>query len=175
MAITREKKETIIVNVSELAESSKLIVFANYSGLSVANMQALRAQAKENGVKVIIAKNRLIKLALAKSEKFGVSDQGFLTGQLLLAAGDDEVAPAQTLANFAKTQPSLEIIGALDGSGQVLEADRVKALAALPSKDMLRGQLVGTIAAPLSGLVNVLSGNLRGLINVINARVQAFE
>jgi large subunit ribosomal protein L10 len=79
------------------------------------------------------------------------------------------------MADFAKTHPSIELKGAIDSEGVVMDEAQVKQLASLPSKEQLRGQLVGTIAAPLSGFVNVLSGNIRGLVNVLNAREQQLE
>jgi large subunit ribosomal protein L10 len=86
---------------------------------------------------------------------------------------EDEVAPAQNLQAFAKTNPTLEFVGAITADGQFMSAEDVKALANLPSKEQLRAMLVGTIAAPLSGFVNVLSGNIRGVLNVLNARAEA--
>jgi large subunit ribosomal protein L10 len=135
----------------------------------------LRREARENNVAVTVAKNRLVKLALASHDEYKDAETGVLTGQLALAIGDDEVAPAQALANFGKTHPALEIVGGLTREGKVLTADEVKALASLPSKDVLRGQVVGTIAAPLSGFVSVLNGNLRGLVNVLDARAKALQ
>lgn len=175
MAISRQKKEAVVAKVSDLMDSAKLTVLANYSGLSVSDMQALRRQGKESLVTLVVAKNRLVKLALSRNPAYKQTDTSVLTGQLALAVGDDEVAPAQLLASFAKTHPSLEIVAGISGDGRLLDADSVKALAALPSKEVLRGQLVGVIAAPLSGFVNVLSGNLRGLVNVLNARAETIK
>lgn len=175
MAITRQKKEAVVTKVSDLMSSAKLTVLANYSGLSVADMQALRRQGKEALVTLVVAKNRLVKLALGQNPTYKKTDTAVLTGQLALAIGEDEVAPAQLLANFAKNHPSLEIVAGIGGDGKLLDAAEVKTLAELPSKDVLRGQLVGVIAAPLSGFVNVLSGNLRGLVNVLNARAEAIK
>lgn len=171
MALTKDKKYEIVSEVATLLDTSKLTVIAKYSGTSVTSMQALRAQAKDNGTQVKVVKNRLFKLALSKNDKFKQIDVTELTGQLLYAFNkDDEVAPAQTLAAFAKTEPQIQFIGGINGDGQLFSADDVKALAALPSKEQLRSRLVGTIAAPLSGFVNVMAGNVRGVLNVLNAR-----
>lgn len=170
MAITREKKEQVVTKVADLANTSKLMVFANYSGLSVADMQSLRKKGREQGVTVTVAKNRLVKRALSGVKGFADVDTGMLSGQVLLAAGDDEVAPAQVLAEFAKAKPALEVSGGITSDGEALGVDNIKALAQLPSKDVLRGQLVGTIAAPLSGFASVLGGNIRGLVQALNAQ-----
>ena len=171
MALSKEKKAEVLGEVSELLNSSKLTVFAKYSGTSVKSLQILRSQAKDNGTKIRVVKNRLFKKAMEDSGKYGDVDLGLLSGQLIYAFNaEDEVAPAQSLATFAKDEPQIEFVGGLSADGSLLGPDDIKALASLPSKDQLRAQLVGTIGAPLSGLVNVVSGNVRGLLNVLNAR-----
>ena len=171
MALSKDKKAEVVAEVSQLLNSSKLTVIAKYSGTSVKSMQQLRKTAKEGDTTISVVKNRLVKKAMQQTDKFAATDTSVLTGQLMYAFNsDDEVAPAQVIANFAKTEPQLEFIGGLNADGSLLSADDVKALASLPSKDQLRAQLAGTIAAPLSGFVNVLSGNVRGVLNVLNAR-----
>lgn len=173
MALTRQKKEEIVADIKELLEGSKLTVVASYPGTSVKSMQELRRSAKQSGTSVKVVKNRLVKKALEQSEKLKNIDAGALKGQLLYAFNDqDEVAPAQSLAAFAKTNPSLQFVGAIDADGKLISADDVKALADLPSKEQLRAQLVGVFNAPLSGFVGVLSGNIRGVLNVLSARAE---
>jgi large subunit ribosomal protein L10 len=173
MALSKDKKAEVVAEVSELLDSSKLTVIAKYTGTSVKSMQRLRREARETGTTVSVVKNRLFQRALNGSERFKDTSAELFTGQLMYAFNaDDEVAPAQVLANFAKQQPQIEFVAGLNADGQVLSADDIKALAALPSKDQLRAQLAGTIAAPLSGFVNVLSGNIRGVMNVLNARAE---
>ena len=171
MALTKDKKNEVVAEATQLLGGSKLTVLAKYQGTSVKALQQLRRDAGTNGTKVQVIKNRLFKLALASDSKFSNVDQSVLTGQILYAFNDqDEVAPAQSLASFAKTEPQVEFIGGISADGSFISADDVKALAALPSKDQLRGMLVGTLAAPLSGFVNVMAGNVRGVLNVLNAR-----
>lgn len=171
MALSRDKKAEVLAEVKQRLESSKLTVFATYSGTSVKSMQELRREARQSGTTVSVVKNRLFKKALSEVDRFKDVESESLTGQLMYAFNDqDEVAPAQALANFAKTQPQIQFVGGLDADGRILTADDIKALASLPTKDMLRAQLVGTIGAPLSGFVNIMSGNIRGVLNVLNAR-----
>jgi large subunit ribosomal protein L10 len=173
MALSKDKKVQVVAEVSELLSTSKLTVLAKYSGTPVKAMQELRRQARDNGTTVSVIKNRLMKKALQSDSRFQDSEFSLLTGQLMYAFNpDDEVAPAQVLAKFAKDQPQIEFIGAFRSDGSFLAADDVKVLAALPSKEQLRAQLVGTIAAPLSGFVNVISGNIRGVLNVLSARAE---
>src|ERR1035437_5422053 len=172
MALSRDKKNQVVAEVSELLASSKLTVVARYRGTSVKSMQQLRRQARENGTGVRVIKNRLFKQVLAGNDKFKGLDTSMLSGQLLYAfnAGDD-VAPAQSLAQFAKQEPQIEFVGGLSGDGLLLGAEDIKRLAALPTKDQLRGQLVGVIASPLRGFVGVMNANLRGVLSVLDARV----
>ncbi len=176
MALTKQKKNEVVEEVAKLLDASKLTVVANYPGTSVKSIQALRKSAKENGTIVKVVKNRLVIKAVEGNDRLKNIDTSAIKGQLLYAFNDqDEVAPAQALAAFAKSEPQITFVGAISGDGQFVSADDVKALASLPGKDQLRAQLVGTIAAPLSGFVNVLSGNIRGVLNVLNARSEAIK
>ena len=176
MARSRQSKEEVLSELKSLLGDSKLTVFAKYSGISVLGMQELRAQASEGNTRIMVAKNRLVKIAASQVDHLNDVDLTSLEGQLLYAFNsEDEVAPAQSLNAFAKKNPQIEFVGAVNADGEFFTADQVKALADLPSKDQLRAQLVGTIAAPLSGFVNVMSGNMRGLVNVLNARQAEME
>jgi large subunit ribosomal protein L10 len=173
MALSKDKKAEVVANVSQLLSSSKLTVFVKYTGAPVKSLQELRRQAQLDGTSIAVVKNRLMKKALQGDDRFKAADTSILTGQLMYAFNSqDEVAPAQVLAKFAKSEPQVEFVGALNADGQFLTADDVKLLAALPSKDQLRAQLAGTIAAPLSDFMNVLTGNIRGVLNVLSARAE---
>ncbi len=174
MALTKAKKYEVVDEVNALLDSSKLTVMAAYTGTGVKQMQELRRQAKEGGTKVKVIKNRLVIKALESNDKFKDIESTVLTGQILYAFNsEDELAPAKVLFDFAKTQPTLEFVGAITSDGILIGPDDVKALASLPTKDQLRAQLIGTISAPLSGFVNVLSGNVRGVLNVLNAQAES--
>jgi len=174
MALTKDKKHEVVAEVSKLLADSKLTVVAAYQGTPVKAMQSLRRDAKQGGTTVKVVKNRLVVQALKESDNFKQADTSALSGMLLYAFNsEDEVAPAQALATFAKTQPTIEFVGAFNADGSFISADDVTALASLPSKEQLRAMLVGTIAAPLSGFVNVMAGNVRGVLNVLNARAES--
>lgn len=176
MALTREKKEQIVAEVAQLLQSSKMTVVAKYAGTSVKSMQALKRASRDNGTTLKVVKNRLVIKALSDNAKFAGADTNRLSGQLLYAFNaEDEVAPAQVLANFAKNEPQLEFVGALTADGSFISAEDVKALAGLPSKDQLRAQLVGMFAAPMSGFVNVMASNVRGVLNVLSAHSEAIS
>jgi large subunit ribosomal protein L10 len=176
MAITRQKKETQVEEFVQLLGDAKLTAIALYQGLSVKELQALRRAAAAADVKIKVVKNRLVRVAMGKVEHLKNADIAPLKAQLLYAISTtDEVAPAQVLAKFAKDHEALQLVGAYNSTGALLNSDDVKALANLPTKEQLRGMLVGTLAAPLSGFVNVLAGNVRGVLNVLNARSKALE
>ncbi|MEI6249055.1 MAG: 50S ribosomal protein L10 [bacterium] len=176
MALTKQKKNEVIDEVSKLIDTSKLTVAAKYAGTTVKAMQELRRSSKANGTTVKVIKNRLVIQALKNNPKFKDVDTSALNQMLVYAFNpEDEVAPAQALNAFAKNNPNLEFVGAYTMDGQFLGAEDVKALANLPSKDQLRSMLVGTFAAPLSGFVNVLAGNVRGFLNVLNAREESLN
>lgn len=174
MALTKEKKQQVVGEVADLLNQSKLTVVAKYEGTGVKALQQLRRDARQNGTTVRVVKNRLVIQALKTTDKLQDVDTAALEGMLLYAFNsEDEVAPAQNLNAFAKKNPTLQFVGAIDADGNFLAVDDVRVLADLPSKDQLRGMLVGTIGAPLSGFANVLAGNVRGVMNVLNARAEA--
>lgn len=171
MAISRQKKESQIADISELFASSKMSVFASYQGLTVAEAQELRRNAREAGVKIKVVKNRLVRVAISKIDSLKDIDSSALTGQMLYAFSDqDEVAPAQAIAEFAKKHPALQLKGAISSEGNLLSEDEVKALSALPSKNELIAQVLATLTSPVNDVISGLSGNLHGLLDGIEAK-----
>jgi len=169
MAISRDKKNILVAELTKLFASAKGTIGAAYSGLSVADMQELRADARATNVTIKVAKNRLVRVALGDSDKFKDANTDLLTGQLVYAfSTEDEVAPAQVLAKFAKTHPALKLVIGFDDTGAMLDTATVTALAWLPTKDQLRGQLVGVITAPLTRLLGVMSDAQRGFTQVLS-------
>lgn len=174
MALTKQEKHDIVADVVELLAGSKMTVVAAYPGTTVKAMQALRKQASGNGTRLRVVKNRLVVKALAQNEQLKNVDTSALAGQLMYAFnGEDEVAPAQVIAEFAKTNPTLEFVGAISADGKFLSAEQVKALAALPGKNQLIAEVLATLGAPLNDVVNGLSGNLHALLDGIEAKAQA--
>lgn len=171
MALTKDKKQEVIAEVSQLLADSKMTVVAAYQGTPVKAMQELRRKGRDNGTQMKVVKNRLVIKALQGSETLKDADTSSLNGMLLYAFNsEDEVAPAQVLANFAKNQPSIEFVGAFSAEGKFLSADEVKALATLPSKNELIAQVVVTLLSPVNDVTNGLSGNLHALLDGIEAK-----
>lgn len=174
MALTKQQKTDQVTEVSELLANSKLTVVAKYQGTTVKALQGLRRDAKANGTKVKVVKNRLVIKALQTSDGLKDVDTSALEGMLLYAFnGEDEVAPAKSLSDFAKANPSMEFVGAITPEGTFLGADEVKALANLPSKNQLIAQVVATLLSPVNDVTSALSGNLHGLLDGVEAKATA--
>jgi large subunit ribosomal protein L10 len=174
MALTKDKKNEVVAEVSERLKSSKMTVVAKYQGTTVKALQGLRRESRDNGTKVKVVKNRLVIQALKNIDALKDVETTALEGMLLYAFnGEDEVAPAQILANFAKANPSIEFVGAISSEGKLLTADEVKALATLPSKDELIATVVANLLSPVHDAVNALSGNLHALLDGVEAKATA--
>lgn len=171
MALTKDKKNEVVKEVAELLANSKMTVVAAYQGTPVKAMQALRKSGRDNGTQLKVVKNRLVIKAIENTESLKAADTSALSGMLLYAFNsEDEVAPAQTLAAFAKTQPTLQFVGAITKEGSFLSAEEVTALASLPSKQQLVAGIINTLNSPVRGVINSLSGDLHGLLKAIEAK-----
>ena len=171
MAISRDKKNTLVAEVSELLSSAKATVFAAYNGLSVADVQKLRAEARAEGVTIKVVKNRLVRVAMSELDAYKNTDVAGLTGQLIYAFSEtDEVAPAKILSTFAKTNDALQIAGGFTDDGTLLSAADVTALASLPSKAQLVAEVIATLLSPVHDVTNALSGNLHALLDGVEAK-----
>lgn len=174
MALTKQQKNDVVAEVSELLSSSKMTVVAKYQGTTVKALQQLRRDSRDNGTRVKVVKNRLVVQALKGVDALKDVETSELQGMLLYAFNsEDEVAPAQILANFAKANPTLEFVGAISAEGKLLSADEVKALATLPSKEQLIAQVVATLLSPVHDVTNALSGNLHALLDGVEAKATA--
>lgn len=174
MAISRNKKETLVSELSELLGAAKMTAFASYETLSVADLQELRRAAREANVTIKVVKNRLVRVALQQSDALKNVDTTPLKGQLLYAiSAEDEVAPAQALANFAKTHDALKLTGAISAEGKLLDESEVKALALLPSKNEMIAQVIATLNSPVNDVMSGLSGNLHALLDGVEAKAAA--
>src|SRR5476649_2021698 len=174
MAISRTAKEQAVETLGGELARVKLAVMADYRGLTVREVEELRAALRAEGITYRVTKNTLLRLAARQTPALAEIDPTTFSGPTALAMGfDDEIAPARVIFQYAKTHDALEIVGAITGDGQVLSAAQVKALATLPTREQLLAQVVGTIAAPLTGFVGVMSGNVRSIINVLNAISEA--
>ena len=174
MAISRDKKQTLVAELTELLKDAKGTAFARYQTLTVADLQELRKAAREAGVTIKVVKNRLVRVALQEIDTYKETDTSLLVGQLVYAvSAEDEVMPAKVLDTFAKTHPALQLAGGFSGEGLAISEADVKALADLPSKDQLVAEVVAQLLSSVHDTVNALGGNLHGLLDGIEAKATA--
>jgi len=166
-------KEQQVASLADQISRAKVTVLADYRGLSVSEITALRRRLREADAEFHVAKNTMTRRA---AERLGKSDLvPHLVGPTGLALGyGDEAALAKAITEFARTSRILTVKVGMLGN-RVLAAQEVSRLADLPGRQQLLAQVVGGFQAPIAGLVNVLSGTLRGFVVVLEARRQQLE
>lgn len=166
------EKEKIVQELKEKLEKAQSVVLADYRGLNVAEITALRKKLRECGGEFKVAKNTLTRLA---ARQLNLDLDQFLEGPTALAfAYDDPVEPAKVLVDFAKENEKLSFkAGVLQG--RIIGVDEIKGLAALPPRKVLIGKVLGGMMAPLYGFAGVLQANLRNLVYVLEAIRQKKE
>jgi large subunit ribosomal protein L10 len=163
-----DEKRKAVAELAELLRASSAVAVADYRGLKVSDMQAVRRTLRENGVQLHIAKNRLIKIAADEAER--VELKPMLEGPTALATiTGDEVAMAKALQDaFRPYSRVVTIRGGLLGTTAV-DGPGLARLATLPGREVLLGKLAGGIASPITGFASVIAANLRNLAGVLNA------
>lgn len=171
MAISREKKEELVAEYRKLLSSSRGIMFSAYSGITVRDMEDLRARIREAGGSFHVVKNSLLNIAL---EEEGVAvPEGSLEGTTAVGfATDDVPAVAKALVDLAKERDVLRIKSAIV-DGTIYGGAKVQRLAELPPLDIVRSQLIGVLQTPGSRVASVLSSSVRQVVNVVNAYAQS--
>lgn len=159
-------KRELVGTLNTVFNETSVVVVAHYAGLTVADMQKLRAQMKQAGASVKVAKNRLAKIALEGTDVASIGN--LLKGPTLLAYSSDPVAAAKVAVDFSKTNDKLVILGGAMGK-TALNTDGVKALATMPSLDELRAKLVGLIQAPATKIAQLSTAPAAKLARVFGA------
>ena len=154
MSLNRNEKAAVVEEVTAQVAKSQTLTVAEYRGLTVAHLDALRKVAREKGVYLHVLKNTLARRAVAGSP-FEVAESLFV-GPLIYGFSEDAVAAAKVVSDFAKTNDKLVIKGGAYG-GKALDVDGVKALANVPSKEVLLAQLLGLLQTPISGFARVVA------------------
>ncbi|MFA6306869.1 MAG: 50S ribosomal protein L10 [Patescibacteria group bacterium] len=171
MPKTKEQKRTILRELGDKIAKAKSIIFAKYSGLTVKENEDLRAKLRQENNEYYVAKKTLFSLALKDKAIAGLDIKKF-EGQIAAIFGySDEVSPAKIVGQFKKEKDKegkIEFIGGIL-ENKYIGMSEVANLATLPSKQELYAKIVGSINAPVSGLVNALAGNIRNLVNVLKA------
>ncbi|MBI2633139.1 MAG: 50S ribosomal protein L10 [Parcubacteria group bacterium] len=173
MAKTKLQKNQIASELKEKIKKAKGMVLVKYDNLPITQTDELRREAKKERMEFYVAKKSLFDIA-AKEENIEQFDRKAIGGGLgVLFSYDDEVAPSKLIAKIIKGhtkkgEPTFAIHGGILEK-RVINDKEVTALSKLPSKEELMGQVVGTIAAPLSGFINVLEGNMKNLFYALEA------
>ena len=154
MSLNKSEKQTVVTDVAAQAARSQTLALAEYRGLTVAHMDVLRKQAREQGVYLHVLKNTLARRAV-QGTPFEVASES-MVGPLIYGFSEDAVAAAKVLSDFAKGNDKLIVKGGAY-AGKVLNADGVKSLASIPSKEVLLSQLLGLMQSPVSRIARVLA------------------
>lgn len=154
MSLNRNEKEAVVAEVSAQVAKAQTLALAEYRGLTVEHLNALRRTARDRGVYLHVLKNTLARRAVAGTP-FEVAAES-MAGPLIYGFSEDAVAAAKVLADFAKTNDKL-VVKAGAYAGKALDAEGVKALASIPSKEVLLSQLLGLMQSPVSRMARVLA------------------
>jgi large subunit ribosomal protein L10 len=154
LSLNRNEKAAVVTDVSAQAARSQTLALAEYRGLTVENLNKLRVDARSKGVYLHVLKNTLARRAVAGTP-FEVAS-GAMVGPLIYGFSEDAVAAAKVIADFAKTNDKLVIKGGAY-AGKALTADGVKALAAIPSREVLIAQVAGLLKSPIQRMAGVLA------------------
>ncbi len=171
--VDRAEKGKVVDELGQIFASSGVVVVAHYTGMTVAQMQDLRAKMRDVGGSVRVAKNKLAKIALDGKPGFKMGN--LLMGMTVLAFSEDPVAAAKVCEAYAKTNDKFVILGGAMGDA-VLDQAGVKAVAAMPSRDELIAQIVSCIGAPASniaGAIGAPASNIASILTTIEERQAA--
>ena len=174
MAVT-SVKQAVVANLKEKIGAAKGAVLTTYSGLTVAQDTQLRAKLREAGVEYRVVKNTMLRIATNELSIEGLEQ--YLEGTTAIAiSATDPVAPAKVISEFIKENKlkALEVKAGLV-EGKVIDAAGVKALAALPAREVLIAQVLAGMQSPIVGLVNVLQGSIRNVVYALHAVRQQKE
>jgi large subunit ribosomal protein L10 len=167
MTLRMKDKEQIVSHITEVAEGSMALVAADYSGLSVSQVEKLRKGGKQDGVYVKVVRNTLARRALGATSFEPITKE--LTGPMILAFAQDEPgAAAKLIAKFQKDHDSLEV-KAMVVDGELLPASDLKKVAAMPTRDEALSMLAGTMLAPVTGVARTANEVIASLARVLDA------
>ena len=161
----RAQKENVVEELGQIFESSGVVVVAHYAGITVAQMQDLRARMREAGGSVRVAKNRLAKIALEGKANASLGD--LLSGMTVLAYSEDPVAAAKVAEGYAKDNKKFEILGGAMGE-TALDRAGVKAVSDMPSREELIASIAGCIGAPASNIAGAIGAPASNIASVLS-------
>lgn len=168
------RKEATVEELKKLFANSSVVIGAEYRGLSVKEMTALRRTLRDAGVEARVVKNRLFQIAAAQAGHEAAA--GIVEGPSLVIFGyGDVVAPAKAIADYTRTARNTFAAKKVFIDGAVVDGKVVAELASLPSREQLIGQLAGALISPLQNLVNMLDDSMRTFARLVDARAEQLE
>ncbi len=169
MAINREKKEKIVGNLNEWAGKSQAIIIVKYGGMTMPQLDKVRHAMRKAQGEFHVSKNTLVTKVL-KEHGHAIPEK-WLKGQTAMSfCFTDPAAVAKSLGDLGKEFDKLQVVGGVM-SGKPMDANDVKALASLPSLDVLRAQIIGTLSGPATGLVSVLNSAIGSVMFALQAKI----
>ncbi len=169
----RAQKEAVIEELGQIFNESGAVVVCHYTGLSVAEMQDYRAQMREVGASVRVAKNRLAKIALEGKPCEGMKDM--LVGQTVIGYAEDPVSAAKVTEAYAKGNEKLVVLGGAMGA-TVLDRAGVAALSKMPSREEIIASIAGCIGAPAANIASAIgapASNIASILSTLEDRESA--
>jgi large subunit ribosomal protein L10 len=154
LSLNLDEKKAVVAEVSKQIENAQSMILAEYRGVDVGDMTSLRAKARNSGVYLKVLKNKLVKRAVENTPFSSLSED--MVGPLVFGISDDPVAAAKVLNDFAK-ENNLFVIKSGAMPNERLDANAIKALASLPSREELLAKLLGTMQAPIAKFVRTLN------------------
>ena len=161
--LSKEQKKNYISEMETQFQNNEAIMVTHYQGLTMSQLDELRAQMREHGIKFTITKNRITKIALEKTKCKELSN--LFTGATAVAFSDDGIISARILSKFAKTNGNLKLLGGIMGE-EVLDKAAVQNVANLPTLDEARANIVGILATPASKFVSILLARSEKMSNL---------
>ena len=161
--MNKEQKKNYISEMEAHFQNNEAVMVTHYQGLTMSQLDDLRGQMREHGIKFTITKNRITKIALEKTKCKELSN--LFTGATAVAFSDDAIISARILSKFAKTNENLKLLGGIMGE-EVLDQAAVQNVANLPTLDEARANIVGILATPASKLVSILLARSEKMSNL---------
>lgn len=165
----RAEKQVSIGTLKGVFADAGAVVVTHYMGLTVAEMTDLRLRLRKEGASLKVVKNTLVQKALDGA--IGEAGDTLFKGPVAIAYGPDAVSAAKIVTQFAKENDKFTVVGGILGQTTVLDTKGVSALAAMPSLDQLRAQLLGLLNAPATRLARVIGEPANQVARVLQARV----
>lgn len=161
------QKETLVAEIKDRFAGAQAIIMTDYRGLTVKEVQALRSALRDTGSEMKVYKNSLTEIAIRELDLPNMD--AYLAGPTAFVfAGEDPVAPAKALAAFAKAHQALELKGGYV-QGQVVDADGIKAIATLPSREELIAKIMGSLVSPVRGFMAMANAPAGALARAFQA------